>query len=63
MFANNSVNLTKLESRPIPSALFDYLFFIDLEGNLEDSNVKKALEELKEHTSMIKILGNYNSVK
>ncbi len=58
-FIYNNLNLTKIESRPIPERSFEYRFFIDFDGNLMDSGVKNALRGLREETSNMKILGNY----
>lgn len=62
-FAIRGINLTKIESRPSKQELGSYLFFIDLEGNIEDKNIKETLEILKLKTNHIKILGSYNSKK
>ncbi len=58
-FIYNNLNMTKIESRPIPERSFEYRFFIDFEGNLRDSGVKNALRGLREETMNLKILGNY----
>jgi prephenate dehydratase len=61
--ADRGVNLTKLESRPRRGAPFEYVFYIDLDGSLEDPNVAEALEEVRRHTSMLKVLGSYPASK
>jgi prephenate dehydratase len=61
--ADRGVNLTKLESRPRRGAPFEYVFYIDLDGSAEDSNVAEALEEVRLHTSMLKVLGSYPASK
>ena len=58
-FATNGVNLTKLESRPHKSEKSGYLFYLDLEGHPEDSNVKEALKELQFFAGFVKMLGSY----
>lgn len=58
-FADNGVNLTKLESRPFAADPFAYIFLVDLLGGMEDAPVKKALAELGADASDIKILGSY----
>ena len=58
-FIYNHLNLTKIESRPIEGRTWEYRFFLDFEGNLEDSAVKNALRGLREEASNMKILGNY----
>jgi chorismate mutase/prephenate dehydratase len=58
-FIYNGLNMTKIESRPIEDRNWEYRFFIDFDGNLEDSAVKNALRGLREEARMMKILGNY----
>ncbi len=58
-FIYNNLNMTKIESRPIEDKDWEYRFFIDFEGNLEDSSVRNALRGLREEAKMMKILGNY----
>ncbi|WP_448584363.1 prephenate dehydratase [Thermocrinis sp.] len=58
-FYKYGVNLTKIESRPSRKKAWDYVFFVDLEGHLEDESVSLALESLKERTQMVKVLGSY----
>ncbi len=53
------VNLTKIESRPSRKKPWDYVFFVDLDGHIEDENVKRAIEELMKENRIIKILGSY----
>ena len=58
-FANNSINLTKLESRPIPENPFRYIFFVDFVGGQNETNVQNCLEEMKADADSVKILGSY----
>ncbi|MCR4294157.1 MAG: prephenate dehydratase [Elusimicrobia bacterium] len=58
-FAENGVNLTKLESRPVASDPFAYVFLADLLGGMEDAPVKKALAALAADAGSLKILGSY----
>lgn len=58
-FAELGLNLTKLESRPIPEDPFAYVFLVDFAGGLEDENVKKALAGLKDDAGLVKVLGSY----
>ena len=60
-FATNQVNLTKLESFSVKNTFDQANFYLDLEGHLEQSEVKKALEELGFHTETLDILGVYES--
>ena len=58
-FIYNGLNMTKIESRPIEDRNWEYRFFIDFEGSLEDSEVKNALRGLREEAKLLKIIGNY----
>lgn len=58
-FAKNKVSMTKLESRPAKIGMWEYVFFIDLEGHAEDAKVKKSLTEVERRSSFLKILGSY----
>ncbi|MBS7638247.1 prephenate dehydratase [Candidatus Bathyarchaeota archaeon] len=58
-FAKRGLNLTKIESRPIPGRPWEYTFYLDLEGHREDQLVKLALKELEKASLYIKILGSY----
>jgi len=57
--SRNGLSMTRIESRPSRQGMWNYVFFIDLEGHADDSNVKQALEELSQSTSMVKVLGAY----
>jgi prephenate dehydratase len=58
-FARRDLNLTKLESRPRRGAPFEYVFYVDLGAPVDDPAVVDALDEVREHTSMLKVLGSY----
>ena len=62
-FATNQVNLTKLESFSVKNTFDQANFYLDLEGHIEQTGVKKALEELGFHTETLDILGVYESSK
>lgn len=59
----NQVNMTKIESRPSKKKAWDYYFFIDLEGHVEDPRVKKALHAMEENVRFLKVLGSYPALK
>jgi chorismate mutase/prephenate dehydratase len=59
VLAGHGLNLTKLESRPRPGRPFEYLFYADFEGNVADTNVQHALDELTKLTRSLKIFGSY----
>ncbi len=58
-FADHGINLTKLESRPIPADPFEYYFFVDILGGQDDSNVKAAFDELGAAARHFKVIGSY----
>lgn len=59
--ANQSVNMLKIESRPIPDKPWAYMFYIDIEGALEDPIIQDIMTRLQEVTHTVMILGNYYS--
>ncbi|OLB72474.1 MAG: prephenate dehydratase, partial [Nitrospirae bacterium 13_2_20CM_2_61_4] len=58
-FASHGTNLTKIESRPSRRKAWEYIFFIDLEGHIEEDRVKRALAEIKSRCLFLKVLGSY----
>lgn len=58
-FAHNGLNLLKIQSRPLLEKKWDYYFFADFEGNLQQANVLIALSQIMNQCSYFKILGNY----
>jgi chorismate mutase/prephenate dehydratase len=57
--AANHVSMTRLESRPSRTGLWEYVFYIDVEGHQRDANVARALKALAQRASLVKILGSY----
>lgn len=57
--AEHGVDMTRFESRPSRTGMWEYVFFVDIKGHQQDENVQSALEGLREHTSFLKILGSY----
>ncbi|MEN2998268.1 MAG: prephenate dehydratase [Brevinematia bacterium] len=58
-FKEMGVNMTKIESRPSRIKLWDYLFFIDFEGHIEEERISKLLNEVEKNAALVKILGSY----
>jgi chorismate mutase/prephenate dehydratase len=58
-FASRGVSMTKFESRPSRVALWEYLFFVDIEGHRDDANVASAIAEVEKIAGYLKILGSY----
>ena len=61
--SKNNINMTKLESRHIPENPWEYVFYVDFEGGLDDKNVKLALSEMEASVLFIKVLGSYPAGK
>lgn len=58
-FARNGVSMSKLESRPSGAGLWEYVFYVDVEGHQQDAGVAHALAELKNLAPFLKVLGSY----
>lgn len=58
-FIYNNLNMTKIESRPIEGRTWEYRFFIDFEGNMNEPSVKNAIRGIREEARNVRILGNY----
>lgn len=58
-FAKRDVNLTKIESRPMKTKAWEYVFFIDIDGHISEKKVADAVEELKEMCIFLKMIGSY----
>ncbi len=63
ILSRNGINIVKLESRPIPGRIFEYLFYIDFYGNTEDREMKQILHELDLHCVEMRILGCYKEAE
>lgn len=57
--AKYHVSMTKLESRPSKIGMWEYVFFVDIEGHQHDVSVANALQELRIKASLLKVLGSY----
>ncbi|MDX8400390.1 MAG: prephenate dehydratase [Gallionellaceae bacterium] len=57
--AENGVSMTKLESRPSRAGLWEYVFYLDIEGHQADAKVAAALTQLRQISSFVKVLGSY----
>ncbi|PKM95198.1 MAG: bifunctional chorismate mutase/prephenate dehydratase [Firmicutes bacterium HGW-Firmicutes-1] len=58
-FASNNINLLKIESRPVQHTPWEYYFYIDFEGNVDEPYVAKTIEQMKIDCHHFKLLGNY----
>ncbi len=58
-FARHGISMNRIESRPSHQAKWEYAFFIDLAGHVEDEGMKQALAELEKDVAQVKVLGSY----
>ncbi|HEY7091242.1 MAG TPA: prephenate dehydratase [Tepidisphaeraceae bacterium] len=59
VFKDNGINLTDIEKRPSKKVNWEYYFFIDAQGHMDDAEMKKAVEEAKQHCLQLTVLGSY----
>jgi chorismate mutase/prephenate dehydratase len=62
-FASHKINLTKIESRPSRRKAWEYIFFVDMEGHMEDKGLRKAVNAVKKDCLFLKVLGSYPSAE
>lgn len=58
-FSKRNINLAKIESRPMKQKAWEYIFFLDLIGHVDDAPIADAIEELRTHCHFLKVLGSY----
>lgn len=58
-FAEHGVNLTKIESRPTRRKVWEYAFFLDLDGHESEEKVIKAMDDIRAFAASLKVLGSY----
>jgi chorismate mutase/prephenate dehydratase len=58
-FAENRINLMRIESRPLKGRPWEYLFFLDVEGHLHEERINQAVRELAKGCLFVKVLGSY----
>jgi prephenate dehydratase len=63
VFSLRDVNLTKIESRPVPGRPWEYFFYLDFLGNADEEKCRNALRHLGELTEFVRVLGSYPSAK
>lgn len=62
-FSKHGVNLTKIESRPTREKAWEYVFFIDMDGHVEDKEIRESIEALNAKARFVKMLGSYPACK
>lgn len=58
-FKKSKINLTRIESRPTKKKAWDYVFFVDITGHIEDKKVKKAVADVEKRCTFLKVLGSF----
>ncbi len=58
-FSARRINLSKIESRPMKQRAWEYIFFLDMIGHVDDADISAAIEELRPHCHFLKVLGSY----
>lgn len=58
-FSKRQINLAKIESRPMKQKAWEYIFFLDLIGHVDDVEIAAAIEDLRQHCHFLKVLGSY----
>jgi chorismate mutase/prephenate dehydratase len=59
LFAKHKINLTKIQSRPLRNRLWEYLFYLDFDGHIEDKTIANVIGSLSKQSLFLKILGSY----
>ncbi|VAW85411.1 Chorismate mutase I / Prephenate dehydratase [hydrothermal vent metagenome] len=59
IFADSDISMTRIESRPSRRDMWDYVFFIDIEGHVQEPVVEQSLQRLQNEGYMVKVLGSY----
>lgn len=61
VFADFGIDLLKVESRPLPGSPWQYIFYLDLEGDIHSAEVKEAINTLRKRVTQVQVLGGYPS--
>jgi len=59
VLAEHGLSLTKIESRPLPNTPWEYVFYVDFEGNIAESKVAQAIADVREKAVSVRVLGSY----
>jgi prephenate dehydratase len=62
-FARRGVNLTRIESRPRRQGLGSYMFFVDMEGRVDDPHVQEGLAAVRRHTEVVRVIGSFPAAR
>lgn len=61
-FAENNINMIKIESRPMKDSFWKYFLYVDFEGDIESNSVRNALELIEKNSAYFKLLGSYKKI-
>ena len=59
VFALREINLLKIESRPLPGRPWEYHFYLDVMGSIQEEKLRQALNHLEEVCTFVRVLGSY----
>ena len=59
LFARNKINLSKIQSRPLRNRPWEYLFFLDFDGHIQDKHIARVIETVRKRSLFLKVLGSY----
>lgn len=62
-FARGGLNLTRIESRPRRQGLGSYMFFVDLEGRVDDPHVQEGLAAVRQHAEVVRVIGSFPAAR
>jgi prephenate dehydratase len=62
-FAQRGVNLTRIESRPRRQGLGSYMFFVDIEGRVDDRHVQESLAAVRQHVEVVRVIGSFTAAR
>jgi prephenate dehydratase len=62
-FADRGVNLTRIESRPRRQGLGSYMFFVDMEGRVDDPHVQEGLTAVRQHAEVVRVIGSFPAAR
>jgi len=62
-FADRGVNLTRIESRPRRQGLGSYMFFVDMEGRVDDPHVQEGLTAVRRHAEVVRVIGSFPAAR
>jgi chorismate mutase/prephenate dehydratase len=62
-FSSRGINLCKIESRPLRKKAWEYIFFLDIDGHIDEPIVAESIKDLRNYCQFLKVLGSYPKVR